>query len=54
MLPSKTERNTNSELDAQSMNRHASSLREERAFMTSDHVHRFGRTSPPGPAGGGA
>ena len=34
------------------MNRHASSLRADRAFMTSDHVHRFGRTS--GPAGGGA
>ena len=31
--------------EAHSMNRHASSLRSDRAFMTSDHVHRFGRTS---------
>ena len=54
MLPSNTERSRNSGLDAHSMKRHAAAWRRERAFITSDHVQRFGTIAPSGPAGGGA
>ena len=54
MLPSSAERSRNSLLVAHWISSHAASLCGERAFMTIDHVHRFGATMPVGPAGGRA
>ena len=54
MFPSNAERSRNSGPVAHSMNRHAASASRARVFITTDHVHRFGRRSPVGPSGGGA